>query len=398
MPAALAILQALGAAASIISGLKNIFTDHDQLDSKLNDILGNLQELRLQIIFAERDILEAIDGIRRQIDELAANIAITNADTALFNDRAIFDDKEGALGLSLQAADLLRLQSDGPPTVSIVYAGPLMYVVNIRLALVKDFDQFFFCQQTFRDEFQRYRDRLSGWIAFENDLISRSHTVSIELVRERDSDGAAVSRWQATHFRNGVDVEVFDGPKNDTSLAAREAVERQANTARQAGIEADRQQSGVVDMEKTLAAWDDAFKHQLRQAMVSQVLGRPIRAIDASPQGLMVDGRMLATPLDQRATLVELLTSREFQRRTEKWWNAFVAGEDDRLVQVAYRRLFDRDATEQDVAFLRDVASRHGFPSLVATLFYSREYTERYGNGLPPGGAPIIDELNNFSS
>src|SRR5207247_1330936 len=40
---ALSVLQALGALASLISGLKNIFDDtHDRLDHKLDEILKNL--------------------------------------------------------------------------------------------------------------------------------------------------------------------------------------------------------------------------------------------------------------------------------------------------------------------------------------------------------------------
>jgi hypothetical protein len=199
--------------------------------------------------------------------------------------------------------------------------------------------------------------------------------------------------WQATHLHDGVIVLSFDGPPNDLSEAARTAAERAANASRRDGIEADRRELGVVAMEQTLAAWQDAFDHQLRLTLVSQVLSRPVRAIDANRQGLMVDGRMLAGRLDQRSTLLQVLASREFQRRVQRSWHAFVADGDARLAQVAHRRLFGSDATEEHVALLRDIASRLGFAAFVAALLYSDEYTTRYGNGLPGGGAPVIPEL-----
>jgi hypothetical protein len=194
-------------------------------------------------------------------------------------------------------------------------------------------------------------------------------------------------------LRDGLSVISFDGSPQDLSEAARTAVERKANASRDAGIEADRRELGVVAMEQTLAAWEDAFEHQLRLSLVSQVLSRPVRAIDANRQGLMVDGRLLAGRLDQRSMLLEVLASREFQRRVQRSWDAFVAGGDARLAHVAHRRLFGSDATEENVALLRDIASGLGFAAFVAALLYSDEYTTRYGNGLPGGGAAVIPEL-----
>ena len=69
----LAVFQGIAAAAGIIAALKSILEDHDQINDKLNEILARLQEIVEAIIVAAADILEAIDGIRRQIDEDVAN-------------------------------------------------------------------------------------------------------------------------------------------------------------------------------------------------------------------------------------------------------------------------------------------------------------------------------------
>src|SRR5437667_9073045 len=166
MPIALGVLAALGALASIISGLKNIFDDaHDRIVAELDQVLTTLQGLRQQLVRATADILEAIDGIRRQIDEDVALNSIALAERALFSDLAIFNDKEQALGNSFQASDRLLNEPD------IVFASSFMYVADIRFAVLKDFDPNYFCSQQFRDELQRYLDRLNGWIRLLNELI-----------------------------------------------------------------------------------------------------------------------------------------------------------------------------------------------------------------------------------
>jgi hypothetical protein len=116
-------------------------------------------------------------------------------------------------------------------------------------------------------------------------------------------------------------------------------------------------------------------------------------AIDANPDGLMVDGRMLPVGLDLRTTLLELLSSREFRHRIHKAWDAFLQRGDDRLVQFAYRRLFHRDATGDERALLQGIASHCGYAAFMAVLLHCTEYEERYGRGLPAGGAPLLKAI-----
>src|SRR5512132_1605467 len=131
----------------------------------------------------------------------------------------------------------------------------------------------------------------------------------------------------------------------------------------------------------------------LRVALVSQVLNRPIMAIDSNPDGVMVDGRILPISHDLRATLMELLCSREFRNRVQRAWDAFVNRGDDRLAQFAYRRLFDHDATPDEIALLRGIASNYGYSAFIAALLRCNEYEERHGSGIPSIGQPIIDAL-----
>lgn len=388
----LAVFQGIAGAAGIIAALKSILEDHDQINDKLNEILARLQEIVEAIIVAAADILEAIDGIRRQIDEDVAHDNMTLADAAFFNDLVIFGDKQEAMSKSFQAASRLEREVD------LVFASSFMYVVNLRLAVLKDFNPDYFCVEQFQNEFSRYRSRLAGWIANFNELIAGSHTVGSGLTAERfDKDGffEDVPYWEAWHARSGTIVATFNGPFRDVSEATRRQLERQANASREAGIQADRRDLGAVDMENTLRAWEESFQGSLRRALVSQVLNRRSMAIDSNPHGLMVDGRILSANLDMRTMLVELLTSREFRRRIHRSWDSFMERGNDQLVQFAHRRLFDRDATGDEVALLHEVALKFGYAAFIAALLYNDAYEQRYGRGLPATaeGRPITDRL-----
>jgi hypothetical protein len=387
--AALDILAALAALASIVSGLKNIFDDPTHtLDQKLDEILRELQQVKEELIQSTVLILEAIDGISRQINREAALTSMAEVDRALFSDLAISNNKQLALGESFEAANHLFLEPD------IVFTSSYMYVVSIRLAVVKDFDPNYFCKKNFQQEFQDHIGHLRIWIAQINDLIVQSNTVDVQLddLVDPKRPEVRIVIWVATYFHNGVFVSEFRGPERDATLATRARVEQQANALRSAGIADDRQQSGVIDMEKAAAAWEQAFTIPQRMAMVSQVLNRHTMAIDFNPDGLMVDGRILPVSLDV-TTLMELLVSREFRNRVQKAWDGFMNRSDDRLVQFAHRRLFNRDTTSDEIALLHGIASRYGYAAFIAALLYSKEYEEQYGRGFPVGEQPITDAL-----
>jgi hypothetical protein len=388
---ALAVFQGIAAAAGIIAALKSIFENHGEINEKLDDILTNLQQLQQQIIRATADILEAIDGIHRELNEARARDNITLADVALFNDLAIFDDKQAAMTKSFQAADRLVQENEAS------FATSFMYVVNIRLAVLKEFDPNYFCVEQFIEEFRRYIARLEQWIDELNALIARSHTASVvELIVITPGGTEITLGLEGQHRRNGVVVHSRRGPRGDTSESTYQRLLQEMNASRAAGITADRRQFGVIDMESTARAWRQAFDTNRRLALVSQVLNRPGMAVDFNPEGLRVDGRILPVGMDLRSALFDLLTSREFQRRLESVWNGFMADGEDRLVQFAHQRLFGRDATADDVSVLRQVASTYGYDAFIATLLYGREYQKRYGRGLPAGGTPVLEALERM--
>ena len=390
---ALAVFQGISAAAGIIAALKSIFEDHSGINDQLEGILNELQELQQQVIRATADILEAIDGIHRQLNEKTARDSITDADVALFNDLAVFDDKQAAMGNSFRGADRLVQENETS------FATAFMYAVNIRLAVLKEFDPNYFCVQQFVEEFQRYGERLKGWIDELNRLIASSHRAGVvELIVITPGGLEIVQGLEGRHLRNGIVVHSRRGPRGDTSDATFNRLLAEMNRFRDQGISADRRQFGVVDMEATARAWQQAFDTNRRAALVGQILGRSALAIDANPAGLMVDGRLLPDDMDLRSTLYELLTSREFQRKLDSGWRQYLASEDDGVVQLALRRLLGRDANRDEPALLRQIAVTYGYRAFIAVLLHSAEYDERYGRGLPPGGTPVVEELSRLAT
>jgi hypothetical protein len=286
---------------------------------------------------------------------------------------------------------------------------------RVRVRLKEDG---FFGTQRFIDEFKGgsgqvgYIPHLKKMIAYVNRDIERMHVVTVRANEtiskggprngeEEDKNGGmgwtVFHWWEATHFRDRVVVQTFRGPTGDSSLAARNDVERQAYESRSVGIAQDRDLFGVVDMEETAQTWENAFTSTRRQALVNQVLNRPMMAIDSDPRGLIVDGQILPDSLDSRTLLFEVLTSREFRNRVQKSWLALTERSDDRLVQYAYQRLFNRDTTYDESQVIQHIASTFGYAASIAALLHSEEYEERYGQGFPTacaGQQPLISALN----
>lgn len=377
------VLQGIAAAAGLIAALKSIL-DGNSIDEQLDAILTELLQQRQELIRATADILEAIDGIHRDINENTADDNIALADVALFNDLALLGNKQAAMTRSFQAADRLALEREAS------FATAFMYVVNIRLAVLKEFDPGYYCNEQFIEEFRRYIAHLERWIDEFNSLIRRSHTVSVELIRIRDGDREFIG-WEGKHLRDGIVVLVRTTLTNDDNT--RQRLLAQMNASRQAGIGADRGQFGVVDMEATARAWRRAFDTNRRQALIRQVLDRRTMAIDFHRDGLMVDGRIVPDGAELRSMLHTLLTSAEFRRRIQGAWTGFVDDSQDRLAHFAVRRLFNRDATAGEVELLRRIGADCGYSAFIGALIFSDEYEKRYGRGLPPGGAPLLEAL-----
>ncbi len=394
MPTWLIVLSALGSSASLLGFGINVLTDHSGLSQQLDEVMRRLQGLHEQIATAVTDLLEALDGIRRQIDEDVALNQIALADRALYNDLFVLNNIQEAMGNSFAAADRLNGELD------VVFATSFIYVINIRLIVLRAFDDCFFGRQQFTDEFRSYTNHLDRWITQIIDTINAAHTVTV-VIQSRghtlppggEPDGGPQFRVVARHLRQGVIIDEFASVWLDIAPPSEAPFRQQANRARDRAISEERQQSGVPDMEAVAAAWRQAFAGNLRLALISQVLNRPTMAIDSNPNGLMVDGRILPTNLDLRTTLMELLCSQQFRNRIQSAWDAFVNRGDDRLAQFACSRLFDHDATPDEINLLRGIASYYGYTSFIAALLHCNTYEERYGRGLPGVGQPIIDAL-----
>jgi len=84
-----------------------------------------------------------------------------------------------------------------------------------------------------------------------------------------------------------------------------------------------------------------------------------------------------ALPL--RDMLIKVLQSSEFQQRQER----SLRSNDGRMVNFWFQKAFHRDPTHDELATLINILKHFGPKSFFACLGYSREYEERWGEGLP---------------
>jgi hypothetical protein len=96
-----------------------------------------------------------------------------------------------------------------------------------------------------------------------------------------------------------------------------------------------------------------------------------------------------ALPL--RDVLIAVLQSPEFQQRQER----SLQNNDGRAVNFWFQKAFHRTPTGDELATLMNVLKQFGPKSFFACLGYSREYEERWGEGLPEREA--VAEVSNAS-
>jgi hypothetical protein len=341
------------------------------------ELLGEIEELVRGIVSqATLLILTAIDNVSRQIDEDVSLDAIARADRALLVDGEQNHDAGQALGNSFEAAHRLALETDAG------FATALIHTVNLRLALVRHFQEGYACDPDRRREFEGYIAKMNGWCRQIDETIVGQHTVKVRL-RTLSTRPEPRVCWEATHSRGGEVVATFTGEVDDVSPATRDRIEGRAKTSRARAIAAERRDSALPEMERPAQAWAECFRRDSGEALARDVLNR---AAAPGTSDVALHGATLARA-DDRSRLLETLASDAFRLRIRRSWDALVQRGDDRLVQFAHRRLFDRDATSDETVLLRGIAARYGFAAFMATLLRSEEYEARYGGGFPAAGA-----------
>lgn len=388
--AAAALLEG---AAKFIDSVSQLYRDiagtpGKELVQTLRDIHSDLNRLHRNIEVGFAAVLTELGVIRDRVDADAMSTGFALSDTGCIESMRLGRLPEAQEYTYQGVRKIIEYNRSNDP----VYALAFMRVVNNRLAVVKTVDPEYFCpNKPFLSEFRSYWQTLSQWIGQVGTVIASKHSVEGPEweAYPPDSHRPRYYRWVAHYLAWGTYKRSEFGPRGDRSDQARSQVLASVNASMRRGIAADRRRLSVTAMEETAAAWQRAFANGFRQSLVSELLNRPAAAGDFIGDQLLVDGRLIqanvdgAPDLDVRRLLLELLGSPEFRARIERSWTSFINREDDRLVQVAYRRLFEREPTDEETDLLRQVASRYGYRSYIAALLHSDEYERRYGHHAP---------------
>lgn len=389
---AIVIIQGVTAAAELITALDEAFDKDEpgeprEMNGRLSQVLAEVNSLKRFIGAATREILEEIREVHDQIDEDVALDQVTLANSAIQR-LLVNNDKDNALDASFRAADRLF------PETSVLFTTAFSYVVDIRTLVVKDKEPCYWGVEPFKSEMLRYLNKLDAWVGFLNDEISRAHTVTVSPSSHGGRPPERV--WRGVHSRSGVVVATFESEFFNEK--AKEDVRREANASRARGIAADRQRLGVVHMEQTAATLRKPFTStQRRQTMARQLVPSRQAALAFDPEVSVMDDQVVnGYDDDVRTELLSVLCSPVFRDRVNRSFRAFCDGDDDRLVNLAHRRLFQRDATDEECGVLRAVAASYGYPAFVAALLYSDEYGARHGGSLPGHPRkPLMEHLDH---
>lgn len=248
------VFTSIRGAAELIVNLKSIFDGQGHLNEQLKEILATLKRLEKIVVTGINKIIVEIGGIEQQIDEDVALDNMNIAETGFYQHLIIFNDKQAAMADSFQGSNRLFRESN------VAFTGAFMYVVNIRLAVLKEFDPYYYTNQQFRGEFNGYIEHLEEWISQLEELIEPLHTVHVRVIKIHDDDGTVLWRhYRGEHLRENKLVNYYNGPLDDLSGDARDYVKQQAENSRRDGIARDKHKLGVSDMENTVTAWRNAF-------------------------------------------------------------------------------------------------------------------------------------------
>lgn len=380
---AIVIIEGVAAAAELITALEEAFNRDEpgqsrEMNPELGRVLAEVNSVKRFIGAATREILEEIREVKDQIDEDVALDQMTLANSAV-QWLQTSNNKDQALDASFRAADRLNAETN------VLFTTAFSYVVDIRTLVVKDKEQCYWGVEPYKSEMLRYLRKLDAWIGSLNNEVNACHTVTVTA---SSHGGKPPERfWRAVHRRNGVVVATFES--DFFSEEEKKAVTREANASRARGVASDRQRLGVVHMERTAATLRKPFTStQRRQTMARQLApaGQTVHSFD--PDVVVIDDQVVggyeAGPDDDlRSEMLAVLCSPAFRGRLQRSFRAFCDGDDDRLVNLAHRRLFQRDATYEEASALRAVAASYGYPAFVAALVYSDEYASRHGGSLP---------------
>jgi hypothetical protein len=392
-------VSVIGGAISFLVGLfseddtEKILQRIDQLEDSLRRGLleiGNLIRqqtdfIRLQFEIHDHEQIRA-EAMTAEGDLLTYRNLDERQPLFLANDRSRF------------ATALLLAQ---PQPHDPFWLGALLLAGTVRIDVIRALDPDFFAKPGWPDEIYELADTLESMLDVIKGQVNRSHVI-VEERRvdesepQRDSPGGIRPTTRVViHRHHGVDIDVF--------LYAQRHL---AEPARRRGVTAELEALGIPQYEQIVQTWRSIPAQHMYRRLKERLLGQRANRLDldlasrarffTEPTRLrrrlsLREDRDLAVDTarrperstwvlnaDVRPALVDIVTSAEFHER-------FIEPDPPagKMVRLVMQRIFDRDVADAEVKVLTQMQNYLGVDGLVAGLVYGKEYSGKFGKGIP---------------
>jgi hypothetical protein len=418
----------LAVVAEIVSIGKNLYDFIDKVSSgtkgdPLQPIVVQLDSIRTDIAQLGETILQALD---EQLDAILDEFRITqlsripgaHASIAAYL-RTHSPLPEPPLEADINyvlarttTSDVVQYFRDRS---ELVFMGGFIYAMNMRIEFITGLN---FCwfrpEYGYIDEMRRAVTQLNGYInRIKREIDAGIRVNTKENVEfEEGQDGRPIRIVvSVTYTVTGVNwSKTVDPQERAAGYSAAKSVRDSHSAARQAEI------MGYYDL---IAAKWNGLVQQFASASVQRALlprsssvpllvesGRlavsNLRAIapqsngnlrKANQSGEEEEPPTYIVPL--REVLLDILNSSEFEQRQD----SSLRSNDPRIANMWFRKAFHRDPTADESVTLVNIMKLFGHKSLFSCLCYSREYEERYGEGLPtpPSTESTEDEMTEVA-
>lgn len=399
--------------AEIVSIGKELYEFIDKVSSgtkgdPLQPIVIKLDSIRTDIAQLGQTLLQAMD---EQLDAILDEFRITQLSRIPGGHAAIadylrtyaqpnlpeppvFNDPNYVLARTT-TSDVVQYFRDRS---ELVFMGGFVYAMNMRIEFITGLNQCWFRPENgYVDEIRRAVNQLNGYISrVKRDIDTNIKVHTKENVEFQEGQNGKPIRVvvSVTYSVTGVNWSKTVAPHDRaTGLSAAKSVRNSRSAALQAEI------MGYYD--QIAAKWNGLIQNFASAAVQRALLPR------ASATPLLVESGRLAisnlqvveprnngnlreavassedkpptyvVPL--RDLLLDVLNSPEFEQRQD----SALRSHDPRVVEMWFRKVYHREPTADESVTLVNVMKFFGHKSFFSCLCYSREYEQRYGEGLP---------------
>lgn len=371
-----------------------------QIENSINQSISRLGENVLKAIAQSTNQIR-MDLLREQIGSLHAANAAINAYLTTYGPGQAPNPPKVSDGNYISARDRTLVAVTFCDQPQLDFMGGYVYAMNTRVNFITGLHCDWFQNSGYIDEIRRGIERVNGYIAAVKAGIDRQFAV----VTKEKSHIEQSTEPPFTKPVRVVDSITFTVTSPTGTLWTKTVLPEDAAAAR-VTANSVRRQASLAKQTEVMGHYDNivAKWNSLVAMGASAAIQRALLPRTEAPMAITTDGLAIstlrtiapaggaanldaatepnATPtyvVPLRDVLLQVLRSPEFTQRMD----TALGGSDQRVVGMWFRKAFQREPSAEEAATLEGVMKLFGHKAFFSCLGYSREYEQRYGEGLP---------------